>query len=209
MLVPKRNSCAPMAPGEVVVDKEPGRASPLDPGVVESSDRGKRRIRAAALQHDRECGERLLKITRTEQASIPGKRRIEIVHEILRKDVRISRCKRIQGLRRKSVEQRIDGIGVGGLESVVRLKAEPGGVFLIDVVIDPNRLDLFVIVARMRDALAIGATVSIIRNGGRTSTNIERTAKYGERRSARIAVERKHLLIERHQLRRGLIDSTR
>ncbi len=136
-----------MAPGEIVVDKEPGGAPSLNPGVVESSERRERGIRAAALQHDRERGECLLKIARSEQTSIPGKCRIEIIHKILRKDVGISRGKRVQRLRRNSVEQRIDRIGIGSLEPGVGLKAEPGGVFLIDVVIDSNRLDLFVIVA--------------------------------------------------------------
>ncbi len=54
----------------------------------------------------------------------------------------------------------------------------------------------------MRDALAIGAAVSIIRNCGRTSAHIERATEHRERRSAGISVERKHLLIERHRLRR-------
>jgi hypothetical protein len=80
-------------------------------------------IRAAALQHDRECGERLLKIARPEQASIPGKCRIEIIHQILRKDVRISRRKRVKRLRRNALNKRIDGIGVGGLDAGVGLKA--------------------------------------------------------------------------------------
>src|ERR1700730_11083075 len=185
----KTQLVCPSAPGEVVIDEDPGGASSLNPSVVKSPDTGKRRIRAATLQNDRERGERFLKIARTKQASIPGKGRVEIIHEILRKDVRISCCKRVQGLRRKSVEQRIDGIGVGSLESVVRLKAKPGGVFLIDVVIDPKSLDLFMIIARMRHALAICATVSIIRNCGQTSTNIERTAKYGEWCSAGSSIE--------------------
>ena len=185
-----------MAPGKVVVDKEPGGASSLDPCVVEPSDRSKRRIRAAALQDDRERGECLLKIAGTEQAPIPGKCRVEIIHEILRKDVGISRRKRVQGLRRKSVEQRIDGICIGGLESVVRLKAKPGGVFLIDVVIDSNRLDLFMIVARMRNALAIGAAVSIIRNGGanlhphRTDSPVRRGAFRSYSRRVRTSSDR-------------------
>ena len=195
-----------MAPGEVVVDEKPGGASSLNPGVVQSPDLRERGIRATAFQHDGKRGECLLKITGAKQASIPGKRRIEIVHQILRKDVRISRCKRVKRLRRKSVEQGVDGIGIGGLESVVRLKAEPGRVLLIDVVIDANRLHLFVISARMRDALTIGTTVSIIRNCGRNSTDIERTAKYRERRSVGISVERKHLLIERHRLRGRLVN---
>src|SRR6202049_680783 len=69
----KTQLVCPKAPGEVVVDKETGGASSLDPGIVKSPDTGKRRIRAAALQNDRECGERFLKIVRTNPASIPGK----------------------------------------------------------------------------------------------------------------------------------------
>src|SRR5208282_760654 len=61
----------------------------------------------------------------------------------------------------------------------------------------------------MRHALAIGATVSIIGNCRRTSTVIERAARYRERRAAGISVERKHLLIERHRLRRWRIDRPR
>ena len=83
-----------VAPGQVVIDEEPGGAPSLYPGVVEPSDGGERRVRTAALQNDRKCGERFLKIAGPEQAFIPGKRRIEIVHEILRKDVRVSRRKR-------------------------------------------------------------------------------------------------------------------
>src|SRR5580700_3099628 len=120
--------------------------------------------------------------------------------------MRVSRRKRVQGLGGKSVEQWVDGIGVGSLEPGVRLKAKPSGVFSVNVVIDASCLDLLMIIARMRDALAIRATVSIIRNGGRTSTDIERAAENLERRSVRITVERKHLLIERHRLRRWLID---
>src|SRR5260370_13872107 len=54
----------PMAPSEVVVDKETGGASSLDPGVVKSPDTRKRDIRTAALQDYRECSEGLLKIDR-------------------------------------------------------------------------------------------------------------------------------------------------
>ena len=199
----------PNAPGKVVIDKEPGGASPLYPCVVQSADRCERRIRTTALQDNRECSKRFLKIRGPEQALIPRERRIEIIHEVLRKDVRVSRCKRVQRLGRKSVEQRVDRIGVGGLEPGIRLKAKPRGVFLIDVVIDASRLYLFVVIARMRDALAIRATVPIIRNSRRTSTNIERAAEYRERSSARIAVQREHLLIERHGLWRRLINRPR
>jgi hypothetical protein len=52
------------------------------------------------------------------------------------------------------------------LHAGIGLKAKPGGVVFIDVVIDSNGLYLLMIIARMRDALAIGAPVSIIRNCG-------------------------------------------
>src|SRR5580698_3631666 len=98
--------------------------------------------------------------------------------------MRIARRKRVERLRGKSVEQTVDGICPDGLQPRISLKAIPGGVFLIDVVIDSRRLDLFMIVTRMRNALAIGAAVSIIGNCRSNSTRIERTAKYRERRTA-------------------------
>src|SRR5258708_35419640 len=51
-----------MAPSKVVVN-EKARGSPaLHPGIVEPSNRTERRIRAAALQHDRKRREGLLKV---------------------------------------------------------------------------------------------------------------------------------------------------
>src|ERR1700683_87304 len=114
-------------PGKVVVDKKTGGAPSLYPCVVQSADGCERRIRTAALQNNRKCGERFLEIRGSEQALVPRERRIEIIHQILRENVRICRGKRVQGLGRKSVEQRVDRIGVGGLESGVRLKAKPCG----------------------------------------------------------------------------------
>src|SRR4029077_1691757 len=52
----------------------------------------------------------------------------------------------------------------------------------------------------------IGTTVSIVRNCGRNSTDIERTAKYREGRYVGISVERKHLLTVRNRLREWLIN---
>ena len=193
-----------MAPGEVVVDEEARGSPALNPGVVEPSNRSERRICAAALQHDRECRERLLKVARPKQTLVPGKCRIEVVHQILRKDVRVSRRKRVERLRRKSVEQGVDGIGVSGLQSVVGLKTKPRGIFLIDVVVDAGGLYLFMVVAGVRNALPVRATISIGWTARcRAAVCIEGTAEHGERRAAGVSVERKHLLIERNQLRRG------
>src|SRR5580658_5576597 len=61
----------------------------------------------------------------------------------------------------------------------------------------------------MRDALAIRATVPIVRNCWRTSAHIEWTTQHREGRSVRISVEREHPLIKRHRLWRRLIDRSR
>ncbi len=59
----------------------------------------------------------------------------------------------------------------------------------VDVVIDARRLHLLAIVARMRNALAIRASVSIGRIAGRGgSIAVERAAENRERSSRGVAV---------------------
>src|SRR5437588_74018 len=69
------------APRQIVVDEEPGSASALNPSVIQATERGEGCVGSAALQYDRKCIQRLLKISRTEQTFIPGKSGIEIVHQ--------------------------------------------------------------------------------------------------------------------------------
>src|SRR5438067_13725751 len=59
-------------PGQIVIEEEARRAASLHPGIVQASDRRERRVRAAALQHDREGGQRLLRVGRSEQTLVPG-----------------------------------------------------------------------------------------------------------------------------------------
>ena len=92
--------------------------------------------------------------------------------------MRISRRKGIKRLRGNSVEQRIDRIGVGRLESVIGLKTKPGCIFLIECLVDSGGLYLFMVRAGMGNALPVCTAVSIICNGRRTSANIERTTEY-------------------------------
>jgi len=125
-----------VAPSEIVVDKEPGGASSLDPGVVKPPDCRERGIRTTAFQNDGKCGERLLKIRGPEEALVPGKCWVEVVHKILRKDARISRCEGVQLLRRDRVEQGIDRIGVGS----ALLSAEPSVVKIQNIL---RRLNTF------------------------------------------------------------------
>ncbi len=81
-----------VAPGQIVVDEKARSAPALHPGIVEAADGGEGRIGSASLQHDRESRQRLLKIAGREQAFVPGKARIEIVHQVRRKNVRIAGC---------------------------------------------------------------------------------------------------------------------
>src|SRR5579864_7075022 len=53
----------------------------------------------------------------------------------------------------------------------------------------------------MGNALPVCAAVSIIRNGRRTSADIEGTTEHRQWRTRCASVERKHLLVERNQLR--------
>src|ERR1700730_3040367 len=180
-----------MAPRQVVVDKQTGCASSLDPGVVESADR-RESICPCALQHNRKSGKSLLKIQRPEEAPVPRKCRVKVIHQILRKDAGISRCDGVQRLRRDGVEQGIDRISVGSLYAGIGLKSNPGRVFLIDVVIDSSRLDLFVIVTRMRNAQTVRATIRHV---------AQWTPEYRHGRAGGISIKREHPYIERYRLR--------
>src|SRR5579871_6499331 len=53
----------------------------------------------------------------------------------------------------------------------------------------------------MGNALPVRTAVSVIRNRGRTSADIEWTPEHGQWRTRCASVERKHLLVERNQLR--------
>src|SRR6202035_1025790 len=74
-----------------------------------------------------------------------------------------------------------------GLQPCVRLETKPGRIFLVDVVVETDGLDLLVVVAGVRDALPVGATIP----GG-----AKRAAKYRRGCPAGIAVEVEHPLIE-------------
>src|SRR5579871_1850329 len=136
-----------MRPGEVIIDEKAQYFAPLHPGVVESPESGKRSVPAVALKYDWKRRECLLKITRAEQAGIPGERRIEVIDKISGKHVCVASRKRIKRLRRDGVKQRIDRICKSSLQARVRLKPEPRGIIRVNVVVDPGGLNLFVIIA--------------------------------------------------------------
>src|SRR5271166_238993 len=94
----------------------------------------------------------------------------------------------IERLRRHSIEQRVDGIGVGSLEAVVGLETKPGRIFFIDVVVEADGLHLFVVVAGVRNALPVGATL-------RDWTTEDRGGRAGG-----VSIESEHLLIKQTSL---------
>src|ERR1017187_8171395 len=95
----------------------------------------------------------------------------------------------VKRLRGDGVEQRIDGVGVGGLQTRIRLETIPGGVCRIDVVVQARCDHLLVIAARLRDATAQGAAIAVGRRPGRRSpVRVEGAAQHGQRRSARAPI---------------------
>src|ERR1019366_7890780 len=113
-----------------------------NPGVVEPSYGREWRARAAALQNDRKCGQRLCEAGGPEQALIPGISGIEVVDQILRENVGVTRREGVERLGRNRIEAGADRIGVCRLQARVGLKAKPGDIARIDVVINSNGLHL-------------------------------------------------------------------
>src|SRR2546428_13114594 len=77
-------------PGKIVIDKKPRCMPPLYPRVVEPSDVAERRIRTLALQYNWKGRQCLRIVARSEKTLVPRESRIEVVHQILRENVRVS-----------------------------------------------------------------------------------------------------------------------
>src|SRR5208282_5636679 len=137
---------------------------------------------------DGECRECLLKVGWPKQALVPGERRIEVVHQVLREDVGVARREGVERLRRKRIKYRVDRVRPRGLHTGVSLQSKPSRIFLVDVVVDTDRLHLLVVVAGVRDALLVGATIP---------GSAKWTAKYRDGCAAGISIEIEHPLIER------------
>ena len=75
------------APGEVVIDEEPRGSPSLHPGVVQPPEGGEGCVRATPLKDNGKCCQRSLEIGWGEDARIPGESRIEVVDEVLGKNV--------------------------------------------------------------------------------------------------------------------------
>ena len=69
----------------------------------------------------------------------------------------------VKRLRGNRIEERVNGVRVRRLQARVSLKSKPGGIVLIDVVIDSNGLYLFMVVAGVGNASSVGAAISIRR----------------------------------------------
>src|SRR5664279_350864 len=109
--------------------------------------------------------------------------------------MRIARCKRVERLGRYRVEQRIDWVGVGSLQSAVMLKTEPGCVVLIEIVVHAACLDLLGVGAGLRDAPTVRAAIPIRRiASSNAAVALEWAPQHSKRSSGRTFVEREHLL---------------
>src|SRR5207302_5690948 len=122
------------SPGQVVVNEETRGAAPLDPGIIQTSQSRERRVRSAALEHNRKCRQRFFKIGRTEEALIPGEGRVKVIDQVLGENMRVAGGKRVERLWGDRVKQRVDRVCVCGLQTAVLLESEPGSVLFVDVV---------------------------------------------------------------------------
>jgi len=114
---------------------------------------------------------------RTKEAFVPREGWVEIIDEILGEGVSVTSGERIEGLRRHCVKNRIDRVSVSGLHPGVSLKSEPSGVVFVDVVVNANRLHLFMIVTGMGDALSVGTAVAVVGYSRTRTTRVKGTAK--------------------------------
>src|ERR1700721_1640147 len=104
--------------------------------------------------------------------------------------VRVAGRGGVKGLRGNGVEDWINRIGISRLKAGVGLKAEPGHVLGVGVVVDARGLHLLAIVAGVGNALPVRASVAIRRMAARNGAiAIERAAENRERSAGGIAVE--------------------
>ena len=121
--------------------------------------------------------------------------------------MRVAEHKRPLRLRRIRVEDRIDRIGVRGLQAGVLLEAIPDAVVRVDRVVDLDHDQILAVAVVQRLRALVGATRAIeqVRGGLRArqqrAVRIQRTGKNRRRRARRIAVKPEHLPVERDLLR--------
>ncbi len=114
-----------------------------------------------ASEHDGEGLQHLRVVVGLEDARVPACAGIELVDEIGSEDVRVTGHQRALRLRRIGVEDRIDGIGVGGLQAGVLLKAVPDGVVGADGVIDLDDDQIFAVAVLKRLLALVGAAAAV------------------------------------------------
>ncbi len=108
--------------------------------------------------------------------------------------MRVAGGKGIKRLPGHRIKDWIDRIGIRGLHAAIGLETKPYRIVLTDVVVNASRLHLFVVGAGTRNPSPVRATVA------------EWASKNRQGRSGGVTIQRKHLLVERDQLRRGRID---
>jgi len=123
-------------PVKVVIDLPLRNFAALRIGVVVAADCSEGRIVAARGKHDGKGLLDLREVVRFEDAGIPACSWIELVDETGTEDMRVAGDKGVLRLWRVGVEDDVNGIGPGGLDAGVRLKAVPDGVGGVDGVVD-------------------------------------------------------------------------
>ncbi len=176
-------------PGQVVIDLPLRDLAPLRIGLIVSADRRKGHAGASRHQDDGEGLLHLRIVVRLKDAGVPAKAGIELVDQLVAEDVRVAGHQCSLRLRRVSIEDGIDRIGIRSLESGVLLKPIPHAVLRIERVIDLDHHKVFAVRVVQRSLTLVRASVAIRAQG---------TADDLDRRAMSIRQQREHLAIERN-----------
>ena len=150
-------------PDQVVVDLPLRDFAALGVGLVVAADGGERRVGAASGEHDGEGLEDLSVVVRQEEARVPACAGVELVDEIGREEVGVAGDQRALRLRRVGVEDRIDGVGVCGLQAGILLEAVPDAVVRVDGVVDLEDDEVFAVGVVHRLRALVGAAAPLKR----------------------------------------------
>ena len=194
-------SVPPARPGQVVVDLPLRDLAPLRKRIVQATDGGEGRAVAARDEHDGEDPQRLGVVARLEDAGVPVRSRIELIHQSRTEQMRVTDDQGALRLRRVGVENRVDRICPFRLQARILLEAIPDAVFGIDRVIDLQHDEVLSIAVVQRPLLQARAAAAIEQCAGWRSRQrvpgcIQRAGRDRHRRPARSGQQRKHVFVE-------------
>ena len=190
------------SPYEVVIDLPLRDLAALRIRLIVAADSGEGSVGTAASKHDRKSLLHLRVVVGKKETRIPARAGVELVDEVGREDVRVSCDSGPLRLRRIGVEDWVDGVGVGRLESGVLLVLVPDAVLRADRMVDLEHKQIFLVVVVQRLSADVRAPASVEEVGSalgsrqQRAAGIERAREYRRWRSCCAVVEAEHRLVK-------------